>query len=118
VSIGDNVLIAGFVLGGNALNNSPVLVRAIGPSLSHHGVTNPLQDPMLELHNGNGALIASNNNWRDTQRAQILATHLAPNDTRESAIFATLSAGAYTAIIRGANNSTGVGLIEIFNLRN
>jgi sugar lactone lactonase YvrE len=116
VSIGDNVLIAGFVLGGNALNNSPVLVRAIGPSLAAHGITNPLKDPVLELHNANGALIGSNNNWQDTQRAQILATHLAPNDRRESAIFATLSAGSYTAIIRGVNNSTGVGLVEIYNL--
>jgi sugar lactone lactonase YvrE len=118
VSLGDNVLIAGFVLGGNALNNSPVLVRAIGPSLAAHGITNPLQDPMLELHNADGALVASNNNWQDTQRAQILATHLQPTNPRESAIFATLSGGSYTAIIRGANNSVGIGLVEVYNLSN
>ena len=116
VQTGENVLIAGFVLGGTGLNNNAVLVRALGPSLAHFGISNPLQDPTVELHNGNGTFIATNNNWQDTQRAQILATRLAPNDSRESAIFTTLSAGAYTAVARGVSNTTGVAVVEIYSL--
>jgi sugar lactone lactonase YvrE len=117
VGTGDNVLIGGFIVGGNALNNNAVVVRAIGPSLSRVGVTNPLQDPTLELHDASGAIIASNNNWQDTQRAQIIATHLAPTNPRESAILATLSAGTYTAIVRGAGNATGVALVEVYSTK-
>lgn len=116
VQTGENVLIGGFILGGNGLNNNAVVVRAIGPSLSHFGITNPLQDPMLEVHNASGAIIASNNNWQDSQAAQITASGLAPTDPRESAILATLSAGGYTAIVRGVSDTTGVALVEIYNL--
>lgn len=115
VGTGENVLIGGFILGGNALANNSVLARAIGPSLSPRGVSNPLPDPVLELHNSDGALIARNNDWQDTQAAQITATGLAPTDPRESAIFATLPQGNFTAIVRGAGSSTGVALVEVYS---
>src|SRR5205814_5220141 len=97
---GDNTLIGGFIVGGSALANNAVVVRAIGPSLARTGVTNPLSDPVLELHDSSGAIVASNNDWQDTQKAQITASGLAPTDPRESAIFATLSTGNYTAVVR------------------
>jgi hypothetical protein len=80
------------------------------------GVANPLADPILELHNATGVLVASNDNWQDTQEAQITASGLAPTDPKESAIFATLPAGAYTAVVRGAGDSTGVGLVEVYSV--
>ena len=113
---GDNVLIGGFIVGGNALNNNAVVVRAIGPSLSDAGVDNPLQDPVVELHDSNGAIIASNDDWQDTQEAQIRGTGLAPTNTHESAIFATLPAGSYTAVVRGVVDTTGVALVEVYNV--
>ena len=76
----------------------------------------PLADPILELHNSSGAIIASNDNWQDTQKAQIMATGLAPTDARESAIYAMLPAGAYTAIVRGVNGATGIAVAEAYNL--
>ncbi len=112
----DNVLIAGLIVGGNGLANNAVVLRAIGPSLSHSGIANPLQDPMLELHNSSGTIIASNDNWQDTQQAQIMASGLAPSDAHESAIFAALPAGAYTAIVRGVDDTTGVALVEVYSL--
>lgn len=117
VETGDNVLIAGFILGGNGLVTNKVVVRAIGPSLTAAGVPNALQDPTLELHNASGDVIASNDNWRDTQQIQIQATGLAPTDPRESTILTTLPAGPYTAIVRGVGNSTGVGLVEVYDVR-
>ena len=116
VQAGEDVLIGGFIVGGNALINNPVVVRAIGPSLSHFGIAHPLQDPTLELHNTSG-VVASNNNWKDTQQVSIQASGLAPTDVRESAIIATLPAGNYTAIVRGANNTTGIALVEVYNVR-
>ena len=115
VETGDNVMIGGFVIGGGA--GSQVLIRAIGPSLSGAGVPNALQDPMLELHDSNGSVVASNDNWKDIQQGQIAATGLAPADDRESAIVITLPQGSWTAIVRGKNNTTGAGLIEVFRLR-
>ncbi|MFZ3374822.1 MAG: hypothetical protein WA183_04655 [Chthoniobacterales bacterium] len=115
VQTGDNVMIGGFITGGGN-GNAVVLVRAIGPSLAQHGITNPLQDPTLELHNGNGALIAFNDNWRDTQETEIQATGLSPTNDLESAILISLPNGATTAILRGKNFGTGVGLIEVFRL--
>src|SRR5438309_2086868 len=84
VETGDNVVIGGFIITGSGQKR--VIVRAIGPSLAQHGITNPLLDPTLELHNGNGAVIAFNDNWKDTQQAQIQATGLAPTNDKESAI--------------------------------
>lgn len=89
----------------------------MGPSLKAAGVTNPLADPAVELHDGNGALLMSNDNWRDAQRDDLEAVGLAPGDTAESAILVRLAAGAYTAIVRGKNNATGVALVEVYNLR-
>jgi len=116
VGTGDNVLIGGFILGGNGMVNCALLFRALGPSLTAFGVAGALQDPTLQLFNSSGVVIAFNDNWKDTQQAQIQATGLAPTDDRESAIYATLPAGAYTAIVRGANNTTGVALVEVYNL--
>jgi hypothetical protein len=116
VQTGDNALIAGMVLGGSAVATNAVLFRALGPSLSHFGITTPLQDPVLELHNSSGAIIATNNNWQDTQRAQILATGLAPGNPHEAALYALLQAGAYTAVVRGVGNTTGVALVEAYSL--
>jgi YVTN family beta-propeller protein len=114
VETGDNVMIGGFIIGGD--QPTKVIVRAIGPSLASAGVQEALQDPLLELHGNNGALIFQNDNWRTTQQADIIATRIPPRDNRESAIVATLQPGNYTAIVRGKNNTTGVGLVEVYNL--
>jgi hypothetical protein len=107
----DNVMIGGFIMLGT--NAEQVLVRAIGPSLP---LTGSLGDPMLELHDANGGLLASNDNWRDTQETEIAATGLPPSNDLESAIVETLAPNLYTAIVRGTNGATGVALIEIYNL--
>jgi sugar lactone lactonase YvrE len=114
VGTGDDALISGFIVGGNALADKAVIVRAIGPSLA--GVAHPLQDPVLELHNSTGAVIASNDDWQDTQAAQIAASRLAPANASESAIFATLPAGNYTAVVRGAGGTTGTALVEVYGV--
>ena len=116
VGTGDDALIGGFIVGGNALADKAVIVRALGPSLTHGGVAHPLQDPVLELHNSAGALIASNGDWQDTQEAQLTASRLAPPDASESAIFATLPAGNYTAVVRGAGGTTGTALVEVYGI--
>jgi hypothetical protein len=108
-------MIGGTIVAGNTPAN--VLVRAIGPSLTNAGVPDALQDPMLELHDGSGSPIASNDNWRSDQEQEIIATTVPPTDDRESAIVATLNPGAYTAIVRGKDNITGVGLVEVYSLQ-
>ncbi|HEX8899534.1 MAG TPA: hypothetical protein VF751_12610, partial [Chthoniobacterales bacterium] len=114
VEAGDNVMIGGFILGGDQFTN--VVVRAIGPSLGRYGVPDTLADPMLEVHDGNGAVLAQDDDWRAFQEQQITQTGLAPPDERESAMFLSLQPGAYTAIVRGKNDSAGVGLVEVYNL--
>ena len=114
VQTGDNVMIGGIMI--NGLDSDKVIVRAIGPSLAQHGVTNPLHDPTLELHNGEGAVIAFNDNWKDSQQAEIQATGLAPSNDAESAIVQTLTPGNYTAIVRGKNDTIGVALVEVYGL--
>ncbi len=116
VSTNDNVLIGGFILGPED-SSANVLVRALGPSLARLNVTGTLQDPTLTLHNANGVLIAANDNWRDAQSVVIQSTGLAPTDNRESAIFAQLGGGGYTAIVRGRNGTTGVALVEVYRVR-
>ncbi|MFN2475801.1 MAG: hypothetical protein ABR526_05590 [Chthoniobacterales bacterium] len=112
VGTGDNVIIGGFILGdGN--ENPRVVIRAIGPSLKAAGVVNPLSDPMLELHNGDGATIAANDDWSGDA---LQTVGLAPTDARESAILTRLAPGAYTAIVRGKDNGTGVALVEVYRL--
>jgi hypothetical protein len=86
------------------------------PSLTAFGVPNALTDPTLELHNNNGTIIAANDDWRDTQQAEIEAAGIPPSDDRESAIVRTLTPGAYTAIVRGKNDITGVALVEAYQL--
>jgi hypothetical protein len=114
VQTGENVLIGGFIIGGS--DPAKVLVRAIGPSLAKFAVNAPLLDPMLEVHDTNGAAI-SNDDWRNTQEAEIEATTIPPSDAHESALLATLTPGQYTAIVRGKNNATGVALVEVYMLR-
>ena len=111
---GDNVGIGGFIITGTAPKQ--VLLRAIGPSLTQFGVPNVLADPTLDLRGSNGALILANDNWKDTQQAAITATGLAPTNDLESAILVTLAPGAYTAVMKGNSNTTGVGLVEVYDL--
>jgi hypothetical protein len=117
VDAGENVMIGGLIAGPVSSATGQILVRAIGPSLSAFGVANALQDPTLELHDGNGGLLASNSDWRDTQQTAIEATGLAPSNSKESAILSTLSPGGYTAVVRGAGNTTGVALVEVYKLQ-
>jgi hypothetical protein len=121
VDIGDNVMIGGFIIGPATTGAARVLLRAIGPSLSASNIQGALQDPTLELHDGSGAIIATNDNWKanDTggsQQAEIEATTIPPSDDRESALVRILTPGNYTAIVRGKSNSTGVALVELYNL--
>jgi hypothetical protein len=116
VQLGDNVMIGGFILGGDGGGSLTVLVRAIGPSLAQYGLQ-ALADPTLELHNGNGALIAQNDDWRSDQEQAIINSGFPPSDNHESAILATLAPGNYTAIVRGKNSTSGVALVEVFNLQ-
>ena len=115
VETGDNVMIGGFIVGGS--QNRTVLARAIGPSLTQFGVPNALPDPLLELHDASGTTLATNDNWKSTQQAAITATGLAPSDDREAAILSSpLAPGNYTAIVRGVGDTTGVALVEIYQL--
>jgi hypothetical protein len=117
VETGDNVMIGGFIIGGN--QNSRVVARAIGPSLATGTppVADALNDPTLELRDGQGNLYDSNNNWVDSpQKQQIIDSTLAPSNDKESATFDLLPPGNYTAIVRGVGDAVGVGLVEIYNL--
>lgn len=116
VGTADDVLIGGFIVGGNALANNAVIVRAIGPSLADSGLTNLLADPILELHDASGSTLAVNDDWQDSQADQITATGLAPTDPNESTIYATLAAGNYTAVVRGANDTVGTALVEVYSI--
>lgn len=114
VGVGNDVLIGGFVITGS--QSKQLIVRAIGPSLTASGISGALADPLLELHDSSGAVIASNNDWQDTQASQISATGVAPTNPQESAIVATLPPGNYTAIVQGYNGGTGVGMVEVYDL--
>ncbi|HEY2711375.1 MAG TPA: choice-of-anchor tandem repeat GloVer-containing protein [Chthoniobacterales bacterium] len=111
VQTGDNVMIGGLIIFNDSARD--VIVRAIGPSL---GLDGALANPFLELHNSDGDLIASNDDWRSDQEAEIIATTIPPTNDKESAIVATLDPGAYTAIVHGVNNTTGVALVEVYDL--
>ncbi len=111
---GNDAMIGGFIIGGS--DPIKVLVRALGPSLGAFGIGSPLPDPVLELHDGNGNLLFTNDNWRSDQEQQIIDSLLAPSDNRESALLATLQPGSYTALVHDANFSTGVALVEAYNL--
>jgi hypothetical protein len=115
VGSGDDVGIAGFIMQGST--SKRILMRAIGPSLqASSGIANPLQNPVLELHDSNGG-VTINDDWRSAQETEIQQSGAAPTDNRESAIIANLPPGNHTALIRGAGGSTGVGVVEVFDLQ-
>ena len=114
VGIGNKVLIGGFIVSGTGTTRT--LIRGVGPSLSASGITGVLQDPQLELRDGAGTLLASNDNWKESQRVPIEATGIPPTNDLESAILAFLSPGAYTAVVNGKDNTTGIGLVEVYDL--
>lgn len=116
VDSGDNVLIGGFIVGGSALFNNAVVIRALGPSLTAAGVVNPIVNPLLELHDASGAVIMSNDEWQSSQAPQLSATGLQPSDPHESAIFATLPAGNYTAVVRSSDATSGTALVEVYSV--
>lgn len=116
VGTDDNVLIGGVIAGRGGSGSVKAIVRAIGPSLSSFGVSDPLADPTLELHDANGILLISNDNWKETQQSEIEATHFQPSSDLESAIVTFLPPGPTTAIVRGKNNATGVALVEVYRL--
>lgn len=117
VQAGDNVMIGGFILGGDS-GHTQLAVRGIGPSLATFPFPNALADPTLELHDGNGALLISNDDWQSdpAMAAQLSAHGLALSQAKESGIFVTLPPGIFTAILAGKNGGTGIGLVEIYNL--
>ena len=117
-ALGEDItsLIGGFIIGGNS--GRKILIRAVGPSLADFGLI-PLADPTLELHDATGAIIATNDNWMDTQEADILDTGLAPTDALESAILMVLPPGSYTAIVQGNNlgpGASGTALVEVYDI--
>ena len=114
VATGDNVLICGAILGGP--HPTEVLVRALGPSLTTSGVTGALPDPTLTLHNSNGFLVGSNEDWKDHDEQNIRSTGAEPPDEREAAILSVLQPGNYTGVVRGENNTTGIALVEFYSL--
>ncbi|MEY2561452.1 MAG: hypothetical protein QOG51_1867 [Verrucomicrobiota bacterium] len=114
VEAGDDAMIGGFIIGGDQVTN--VVVRAIGPSLTKFDVGGVLEDPTLAVHDGNGALLAQDDDWRMYQEQVLIDSGLAPTDNRESALLLWLQPGPYTAIVRGKDDSVGVGLVEVYNL--
>lgn len=117
VETGNNVLIGGFIL-GNSDASARVVLRAIGPSLTQAGISGAMPDPTLELRDSNGQVVRTNNNWKDSQQAEIQATGIAPHNELESALVAQLPPGPYTAIVAGNAGATGIGLVELYVLRN
>lgn len=125
VGTGDNVLIEGFIVLGPGGSIKKIMVRALGPFLSQFGVTDALANPTLEIRDASDALIATNNNWRNTelggiitgdQSVEIEGSGLAPANDLESAIIANLSPGSYTAVVRGVGNTTGTGIVDAFDM--
>ncbi len=116
VATESNVMIAGFIVANSSGESDQVIVRGLGPSLGAFGITNPLADPVLELRDINGALLATNDNWKDTQQTEIESVGLQPTNDAEAALIMTLPPGAYTALESGKNAGTGVGLVEVYNL--
>jgi hypothetical protein len=114
VDTGDNAMIGGFIVGGAGGGAAKVIVRGIAPSLPFSGT---LQDPTLELHDNNGNTIATDDNWKDSQQGDVQATTIPPTNEVESAIVRTLVPGNYTAVVRGVNNSTGIAVVEVYNLQ-
>jgi hypothetical protein len=119
VQTGNEVMIGGFMLGGSS-NPTDIAVRALGPSLNSSGLSNVLEDPTLELHNANGTIMVSNDDWQSdpVSAAALTANGLALPDPKEAGIFTSLAPpGQFTAILAGKNGGIGIGLVEIYNLR-
>jgi hypothetical protein len=116
VQVDDNVMIAGLIVTPSNGTGINILVRALGPTLADYGVAGALLDPTLDLVNSSGTIVRSNDNWQDTQWAEIQATGLAPNHPSESALMQAVAPGAYTAIVRGNNRTSGVGLVEVYHI--
>jgi uncharacterized delta-60 repeat protein len=118
VDVDDNVMIAGLIVGPGNGTSLKVLVRALGPTLSDFGVSGALANPTLDLVNSSGTVIRSNNDWKDDapQRALVEAAGLAPNHDQETALVETVAPGQYTAVVRGSGRTTGVGLVEAYNI--
>jgi phospholipase/lecithinase/hemolysin len=114
VGTGENVLIAGFTISGKQAKK--VIVRALGPTLSTLGVSGALADPTITIVNSSSVVVASNDNWRDTQETEIAASGYAPPNDLESATIATLAPGSYTAVANGKNGGTGIGLVDVYQL--
>jgi hypothetical protein len=116
VGTGNDILIAGFILGNNT-GGTRIVVRGIGGSLSVFGVPNPLANPTLELRDNNAAILASNDNWQSdlAQATELTAAGLAPTNPNESGIAITLGPGQYTALLTGVGNTTGVGVVEVYD---
>jgi hypothetical protein len=114
VFTGENVLIGGFIVTGN--DPKSVIIRGIGPSLAANGIADPLEDPTLELFDSTGHSMAFNNNWKDSQRAEIEATGIPPDNDAESAIVRTLPPGSYTAVLKGDSGKTGLALVEVYDI--
>jgi hypothetical protein len=113
VETGDKLMIGGFIITGNTPKK--VVIRGLGPSLAGFGITDFLADPFLELRSSSGALLQQNDNWKDSQQAEIQATGLQPSNDRESAIVTTLVPGNYTALLTGNGGTTGVGTVEVYD---
>jgi autotransporter-associated beta strand protein len=125
VGTGDNILIEGFIVQGPAGSTKNIIVRAIGPSLIPFGITDALANPTLEIHDSNDTIVATNDDWKTTQvggiitgdqSQQINASGVAPGNDKESAIIANLAPGSYTALVRGAGNSVGTGVVDAYDL--
>jgi hypothetical protein len=115
VGTGDDALIAGFIVGDVA--NATVAVRALGPSLASHNISEPLANPSLAIYDRNGITLATNDNWQDdSNQIDLQQNGLAPTDPTEAATILYLPAGAYSAIVSGADGGTGVGLVEVYDL--
>jgi len=113
VETGQSVAVAGFIVTGT--HSKQIVIRGLGPILTQDGVSGALADPFLSLFDGNGKVLWTNNNWKDSQQAEIEATGLAPTNDLESAIVRTLAPGNYTAILSGRNGTTGIGLVEVYD---
>jgi hypothetical protein len=114
VSTTANQMFAGFILGAG---NSKVVVRALGPTLEGRGISDVLQDPDVRLFDQQGTQLAENNSWKEGQRTELEELQLAPGNDSEAAIVTTLPGGQYTAVVRGRDGSSGVGLVEVYNVR-
>jgi hypothetical protein len=113
VDAGDNVMIAGCIVAPDTGKASRILVRGIGPSLT--GISKPLADPIIELHDANGVVLASNDDWK-TNQMDVEATGIPPTDDRESALVANLVPGNATVVLKGKGNLSGVAVVEVYRL--